>query len=196
MYLFLPFPPSILHQLNKSIIISLHTNIRLRCTAMLSNNIRSPHDGWLLLNPESLTQAFPTSHQSQTHLSVGKEPEQRASASSIGSSMLLSFSCLFNSDGARASTSQQRKRSVTKEWQLYPLFPAIWDMPAQYSSKVRLPKKPHQLFIHSANPYLVLTMCQAPGYNSEQNKDPNFHRAYILAGVSGGRESVQVRTTN
>lgn len=64
MYLFLSFPPSILHQLNKSIIISLHTNIRLRCTAMLSNNIRSLHDGWLLLKPENLTQASPSSHKS------------------------------------------------------------------------------------------------------------------------------------
>lgn len=116
--------PPILHQLNKSIIVSLHTNIRLRFTTVLSNKIRSPHDGRLLLNPENLTPEFirrPGLPKfppiTETHLSVGKEPEQRASASSIGSSMLLSFSCLFNSDGARAesSTSQQRKRSVTKE---------------------------------------------------------------------------------
>ena len=64
----------------------------------------------------------------ETHRSVGKEPEQRASASSIGSPRLLSFSCLFNSDGSRVETStlQQRKRFVTKNWQLYPLSPAIW----------------------------------------------------------------------
>lgn len=67
----------------------------------------------LLLNPGNwilgfYLPKFPSIFE--THLSVGKEPEQRASASSIGSSTLLSFSCLLSSNGAigEASTSTRK----------------------------------------------------------------------------------------
>ena len=133
--LFLAFFYPVPHQLNESIIISLLCKYETQTDRKTLRQDMKPLRWPFIPEPREPTPVFYQNTGlakfppiTETHLSVGKEPEQRASASSIGSPRLLSFSCLFNSDGARVetSTSQRRKRFVTKKWQLYPLSPAIW----------------------------------------------------------------------
>ena len=127
--LFYPVP----NQLNESIIIN---NFSMQIWD--SNPLQDSQDMKPLRWPftAKLREATPVLYQNmelakfpqitETHRSVGKEPEQRASASSIGSPRLLSFSCLFNSDGSRveASTLQQKKEVCHQELTALSSFPS------------------------------------------------------------------------